>query len=92
MRRSRNSVSGIMYTANIRFQYEVNGRAYRTDLIWFGQTAGSGDSSEAELRHFRYPLGEKVTVSYDPADPATAAVCWKFLDPVAPLESEATTG
>src|SRR5262245_28642944 len=74
LRRSRNSVSSIMYTANIRFQYEVNGRAYRTDQIWFGQTAGSGDSSEAELRRFRYPLGEKVTVSYDPADPAIAAV------------------
>ena len=74
MRRSRNSVSSIMYTANIRFQYEVNGRAYRTDQIWFGQTVGSTDSSEAELRRFRYPLGEKVTVSYDPADPAIAAV------------------
>jgi hypothetical protein len=74
MRRSRNSVSSIMYTANIRFQYEVNGRAYRTDQIWFGQTAGSGDSSEAELRRFRYPLGDKVKVSYDPADPAIAAV------------------
>jgi hypothetical protein len=74
MRGSRNSVSSIMYTANIRFQYEVNGRKYRTDQIWFGQTAGSGDSSEAELRRFRYPLGDKVTVSYDPADPAIAAV------------------
>jgi hypothetical protein len=74
LRRSRNGVSSIMYTANIRFQYEVNGRAYRSDQIWFGQTAGSGDSSEADLRRFRYPLGEKVTVSYDPADPAIAAV------------------
>jgi hypothetical protein len=37
------------------------------DQIWFGQTAGSGDSPEAEPRRFRYPLGEKVTVSYDPA-------------------------
>src|SRR5215472_12573146 len=75
MRRSgRSSVSSIMYTANIRFQYEVNGRSYRTDQIWFGQTAGSGDSSEAELRRFRYPLGGKVTVSYDAADPAIAAV------------------
>ena len=59
MRRSRNSVSSIMYTANIRFQYEVNGRAYRTDQIWFGQTAGSDDSSEAELRRFRDPLGKQ---------------------------------
>jgi len=63
-----------MYIANLKFQYEVNGRSYRTDQIWFGQTVGSGDSSDAELRRFRYPLGEKVAVYYDPSDPSIASV------------------
>jgi hypothetical protein len=63
-----------MYIANLKFQYEVNGQSYRTDQLWFGQTVGSGDSSEAELRRFRYPLGDKVKVSYDPADPSIASV------------------
>jgi hypothetical protein len=70
----RNHVSATMYTANIQFQYVVDDHTYRTDQIWFGQTVGSSDSSEAELRRFRYPLGGKVTVCYDPADPAIAAV------------------
>jgi hypothetical protein len=72
--RRRGGVSSVMYTANIKFQYEVNGRTYHTDQIYFGQTVGSGDSSEAELRRFRYPLGDKVTVWYDPSDPAIASV------------------
>ncbi len=66
--------SSVMYTANLKFQYEVDGRKYRTDQIYFGQTVGSGDSSEAELRRFRYPLGERVTVHYNPADPSVASV------------------
>src|SRR5580704_15364209 len=39
-----------MYSAAIRFRYNVDGREYTTDLLHFGQTGGSGDSSEAELR------------------------------------------
>jgi len=66
--------SAVMYSARIRFEYRVNGGEYQTDQIYIGQTAGSGDSSEAELRRFRYPLGKRLTVSYDPSDPSIASV------------------
>src|SRR5579863_937062 len=58
-----------MYSASIRFRYKVDGREYSTDILHFGQTLGSGDSSEAELRRFRYPQGSQTTVSYNPATP-----------------------
>jgi Protein of unknown function (DUF3592) len=63
-----------MYSADIRFKYQANGRDYTTDTLHFGQTVGSGDSSDAELRHARYPVGAAVAVSYNPKDPSIAAV------------------
>jgi hypothetical protein len=62
-----------MYSATIRFRYKVDERDYTTDLLHFGQTLGSGDSSDAELRRLRYPLGSETTVSYNPAAPSIAA-------------------
>src|SRR2546422_9231617 len=53
----RTRTSSKTYSANIRFQYQANGRDYTTDTLHFGQTVGSGDSSDAELRHDRYPVG-----------------------------------
>lgn len=62
-----------MYLADIQFRYSVGGHAYTTDVLHFGQTAGSGDSSDTELRRFRYPLGSEVTVAYNPRAPSVAA-------------------
>ena len=73
-RRSPDDTPSVMYMANIKFQFQVNGRSYRTDQIYIGQTVGSGDSSDAELRRLRYPLGAQLTVSYDPSDPSIASV------------------
>src|SRR5271163_2519480 len=47
---SRGRGSSTMYSADIRFRYSVDGHEYTTDVLHFGQTGGSGDSSEAELR------------------------------------------
>jgi hypothetical protein len=63
-----------MYVAHIGFGYTVSGQNYSTDKLHFGQTVSSGDSSEAQLRLFKYPLGSAVTVSYNPANPSIAAV------------------
>jgi hypothetical protein len=65
--------SSTMYEADIRFAYTVDGKEYATDILHFGQTYGSGDSSDAALRKLRYPLGREVTVAYKPDDPAIAA-------------------
>src|SRR5579863_3556815 len=65
--------SSTMYSADIRFRYQIDGHEYTTDVLHFGQTGGSGDSSEAELRRLRYPLGSEVTVAYNPDAPSIAA-------------------
>ncbi len=64
--------SATSYSANIEFQYQVNGAAYSTSTRHFGQTTGSTDSSEAELLRLRYPIGANTWVYYDPANPASA--------------------
>lgn len=70
-RRSR--TSSTMYSASIRLKYAVNGQEYATDTLHFGESLGSGDSSEAELRRLRFPLGAQTTVVYDPRQPWVAA-------------------
>lgn len=62
------------YSATLAFRYNVNGRDYTTQLLAFGQTLGSGDPTEAQLRHLRYPAGAEASISYNPADPSIAAV------------------
>jgi hypothetical protein len=61
------------YSATIVFDYEVNKQRYTTENIYFGQTLGSDDASEAELRKLQYPAGAEMTVSYNPDDPSIAA-------------------
>jgi hypothetical protein len=62
-----------MYSAEIRFRYEAAGREHTTDVLHFGQTGGSGDSSDAELLRLRYPLDSVVTVAWNPNSPEVAA-------------------
>jgi Protein of unknown function (DUF3592) len=69
----RGRAPSTMYSADIRFRYNVDGHEYTTDVLHFGQTLGSGDSSDAELRRFRYPVESAVTVAYNPKAPSIAA-------------------
>jgi len=73
-RETRRSPSIVTYNTKTAIQYDVNGQQYTTDVLFFGQTLGSGDKSEAALQRLRYPVGKDVQVSYDPAKPATAAM------------------
>jgi len=70
----RTTLTDVVYTANLAIRYTVNGRDYTTQLLAFGQTLGSGDPTEAQLRHLRYPEGSETNVSYNPNDPSIAAV------------------
>jgi len=66
--------ASVIYSADVRFTYSIGGAEYTTTTLHFGQTLGSGDSSDAELRHARYPVGGPVRVFYKPGDPGVAAV------------------
>ncbi len=63
---------GELTSAEITVEYAVRGATYTTSTLHFGQTLGSGDSSEAQIRALRYAKGRKLPVRYDPRDPAIA--------------------
>jgi hypothetical protein len=73
-RETRKSPSIVTFNTRTVIQYAVNGREYTTDVLFFGQTLGSGDKSDAALQRLRYPVGQAVMVSYDPERPATAVM------------------
>lgn len=56
----KTGVKSTIFRAGLVFGYQVGGKSYATDTIHFGPTLGSGDSSDAALRHLRYPVGAPV--------------------------------
>jgi Protein of unknown function (DUF3592) len=70
----KTGATSVAYSAKIVFGYNVDGKDYTTETIYFGQVVGSGDSSEAELRRIRYAPGAQVKIFYNPSDPSIAAV------------------
>ena len=62
------------YGSAIRYAYEVGGKAYESDQIQLGGTSETSRPGEFERIVARYPEGKRVTVYYDPDDPATATL------------------
>lgn len=67
------------HAAAIRYTYDVGGKTYESDQIQLGGTRQTSDPDEFEQMIARYPAGKRVTVYYDPTDPAIAT-----LEPGAP--------
>jgi hypothetical protein len=65
------SNSDLTNTPLVQYEYQVNGQTLRGDRIMI-----AGGMSEVELDYVlgRYPLGAKVVVYYDPADPRQAVL------------------
>lgn len=62
-----------MYMPVVEYSYTVGGRDHVSRSIWDG-TEVSGSRVYAQGIAGRYPVGRMVTVHYDPADPAKAAL------------------
>jgi hypothetical protein len=62
------------YTPHIRYIYQINGADYSGDKISFGFVIGYGSESKARAILMKYPVGQQVTVFYDPADPGKAVL------------------
>jgi hypothetical protein len=61
------------YTPTIRYAFEVGGKAYEGDTIQFGLVSGKNPIlEEAVLKP--YPVGAKVNVHYDPANPKNSVL------------------
>ena len=63
-----------MYSPEIAFAYEVDGRSYVSSKIGVSSNWSSSDSSSAYQITSKYPAGEAVEVAYDPADPSYAVL------------------
>jgi hypothetical protein len=61
------------YSAAVRYEYEVNGTTYVSRTISFGSKLYFGRFSAEEVVA-TYPVGEKVTVYYDPNHPKIATL------------------
>ena len=59
--------------ADITYEYEVNGRTYKSRQLDFTGIFGASASRIAEAL-VRYEAGRKVTVRYDPTNPANAVL------------------
>jgi hypothetical protein len=63
---------GDTYSANISYNYQVAGIQYEGTRLAFGEMTTSPEYAQGILK--RYPVGKKVPVHYDPANPELAVL------------------
>lgn len=62
------------YEPHLRYQYLVNGTAYSSQRVDFGQQRSYGWVSRANNFLDQYPVGSQVDVFYDPGSPSQAVL------------------
>jgi hypothetical protein len=62
---------GDSYTPHVAYTYQVNGVSYESYTIKFGENTYSSERTAQEIIG-QYPVGQEVTVFYDPTDPDSA--------------------
>lgn len=68
VRHSRDSDGGNSYQPKISYEYSVKNLNYKNQTIKFGENSYS-NHSDAEYYVSRYPIGQRVSVFYDPKRP-----------------------
>lgn len=63
-----------MYSVDVVYRYQVEGREFTCSNVFFGGNASSSNSSAAHKVAGRYPEGAEVDVSYEPDNPANAVL------------------
>lgn len=71
---SSSSEGGTTYEPDIRYAYDVGGRAYSSNRVVFGGFSGTGNPRDAQKHTTRYPAGAVVQVYYNPANPQDATL------------------
>jgi hypothetical protein len=72
--KSKDSDGDTMYSAEVVYKYEVEGRKLESDNVFFGGDYSSSSRSDASGTVNRYPTGKEVEVYYDPDDPSKAVL------------------
>ena len=64
------------YRFDVRYSYEVRGRTYESDQVWYGSASAPASQDRDWHRQWaeRFPAGREVDVWYDPADPRRAVL------------------
>jgi hypothetical protein len=62
------------YTAEITYEYALDGQTFEGDRVWFGDDYSASDASVFRAAVGRYPAGKAVKVHYDPAEPAESVL------------------
>jgi hypothetical protein len=65
---------GTTYSAEIEYEYEVDGREYQSDRIRLGGFTSTSDRDHIERIIARAPAGGTVPVYYNPDDPSEAVL------------------
>jgi len=71
---TRYSKSGTYYTANIKYAYTVNGKAYKSVNILPGRMPETIYLEQTKAWVAAYPVGRQIEVFYDPKRPRTCVV------------------
>src|SRR5687768_4358414 len=58
-------------SSTVRYEYEVGGERFVSERVCFGAMFSDADQY---ARVAKYPKGQRVSVSYDPADPRSAVL------------------
>jgi uncharacterized protein DUF3592 len=72
-RRNSQGYHDVTYAPTVEYTYEVNGNSYRSDKINAGWTV-SYDAGTAQNKLSQYQPGTRVTVYYNPTNPANAVL------------------
>lgn len=63
-----------MYSADIAYDYQLDGKPFEGGRVWMGNGSSSSDPTPFRRAVERYPAGTAVRVHYDPADPAESVL------------------
>jgi hypothetical protein len=63
-----------LYSASIRYQYEVDGKQYQGRRLAFGPITASSRKSPAQAESAAYPLGGVVEVRFCPSQPSLSVL------------------
>ncbi|WP_417390617.1 DUF3592 domain-containing protein [Gimesia sp.] len=71
--RSSNSSSST-YAAHVVYRYQIEGKNYESQTVWFGSDVSTSDRSLAQNTVKKYPVRQSVNVYYDPRHPEAAVL------------------
>ena len=75
MRREASMESGsTIYYPEVQYDYEFLGTKYTGDRISFGGSSGNSNRKKSEETLAKYPIGQNVTIYYNPNNPEDAVL------------------